>query len=56
MMPDVDGLTALKMIREKEYLLGIGGLGRVKIIMTTCLDETKTVLGAFREGCDDLVP
>ena len=52
MMPDMDGQTALREIREHEARADIGGLDRVKIIMITALDDKGSILGAFREQCD----
>ena len=52
MMPQMSGMDVLKAIREEEARLGIGGLDGVKIIMTTCLQGSEDVLGAFREGCE----
>lgn len=52
MMPEVDGQTALKNIREYEKLQGtLDGCG-VKIIMTTALSDSKNVRTAFHEMCD----
>ena len=52
MMPAMDGREALEAIRvvEKEY--GIGGLDGAKVIMTTALDDSKNIMGAFRSGCE----
>ncbi|MEN6577440.1 MAG: response regulator [Phycisphaerales bacterium] len=55
MMPDVSGRDALKAIRQIEAEHGIGGLDGVKVIMTTALDDSKDILGSFREGCEAYV-
>ncbi len=55
MMPDVSGRDALKAIRQIETEHGIGGLDGVKVIMTTALDDSKDILGSFREGCEAYV-
>lgn len=51
MMPKVDGLKALKRIRELEQNKGIEGEQRAKIIMTTALNDQPTVLSSFQDGC-----
>ena len=51
MMPKVDGLKALKMIRELEQSRGVEGEQRAKIIMTTALNDQPTVLNSFQDGC-----
>jgi len=52
MMPEMDGHQALEEIRNIEYRRGIMGLDSVKVIMTTALDDSKDVMGAFRTGCE----
>lgn len=52
MMPNVDGLKALKIIRELEAQKQIAGERRAKIIMITALDESDKVLTAFNTGCE----
>lgn len=51
MMPKVDGLKALKRIRELEQNKGIEGEQKAKIIMTTALNDQPTVLNSFQDGC-----
>lgn len=51
MMPKLDGVSALKVIREMEHDKGISKDKRVKIIMTTALNDTKNVYEAFEYGC-----
>ncbi|QWR76540.1 response regulator [Candidatus Magnetomonas plexicatena] len=54
MMPELDGLKALKNIRDKEKAMGITPNEEVKIVMTTALDSAKDVLDAYyRGGCND---
>jgi len=55
MMPGLSGRDALKEIRRIEAQRGIGGLDGVKVIMTTALDDSKDILGSFREGCEAYV-
>ncbi|MCX7842754.1 MAG: response regulator [Clostridia bacterium] len=52
MMPKLDGLKALKAIRDIEKQKGISETGRVKIIMTTALNDKKTVMEAYDYGCE----
>jgi two-component system chemotaxis response regulator CheY len=55
MMPGLNGRDAMKEIRRIEAEQGIGGLDGVKIIMTTALDDSRDILGSFREGCEAYV-
>ena len=50
MMPEMDGQTALKEIRQKEKDLNIMPSHEAKIIMTTALDTPKAVIEAFYHG------
>ena len=52
MMPEMDGHQALEAIRRIESEHGIAGLDGVKVIMTTVLDNSENIMGAFRSGCD----
>ena len=52
MMPRLDGLKALKSIRDIEKQKGIKGDKRVKIIMTTALNDKATVFNAYDSGCE----
>jgi two-component system chemotaxis response regulator CheY len=51
MMPRLDGLKALKTIRELEQHRNIQEDQRAKIIMTTALNEQQTVFNSFDSGC-----
>jgi two-component system chemotaxis response regulator CheY len=55
MMPGMDGHETLAALRRIESEHGIGGLDAVKVIMTTALDDSSNVLGAFRTGCEAYV-
>lgn len=48
MMPEVDGMEALEQIRDLERDLGVQS--PVKVIMTTALDDPKTVIRSFHDG------
>lgn len=56
MMPVMDGQKALEEIRRLEQERGIWGLQSVKVIMTTALDDPKTVLACFRQQCEVYLP
>lgn len=51
-MPEMDGQEALRTIRQIEHDRGIMGLDCVKVIMTTGLDDSENIIGAFRTGCE----
>lgn len=55
LMPEMDGFEALKIIRAYEEEKGIFGPKRVKVIMITGKDDSKSVLTSFREGCEGYV-
>lgn len=52
MMPKVDGVKVLKAIRDYETSKGFLLEKRVKVIMTTALQETQLVQQAFEYGCE----
>lgn len=52
MMPEMDGHEALRKIRRIEEERKTYGLDGVKVIMTTALDDSKDIIGAFRTGCE----
>lgn len=47
MMPNMTGNDALKVIREMEKTMQIPSNMEVKVIMTTALDDPKTVFDAY---------
>ena len=51
MMPEMDGLTALREIRELEDAGGILAGTGVRIIMTTAMSDSKHVFAAFNGLC-----
>jgi two-component system chemotaxis response regulator CheY len=55
MMPEMDGLTALREIRELERLDNVLAGAGVKIVMTTALNDSKNVFAAFNSLCDAYV-
>lgn len=50
MMPNVDGHSALKSIRERENEMGLEDTDQVKVIMTTALGDPKNVFDALYKG------
>ena len=52
MMPVLDGYQVLKAIRDIEVGNGTPKEDRVKIIMTTALNEERNVKMAFELGCE----
>ncbi|MDP4094388.1 MAG: response regulator [Bacillota bacterium] len=52
MMPELDGVKALKTIRDIESQKGIEETDRAKIIMTTALNDKNSVMDAFDTGCE----
>ncbi|HET98440.1 MAG TPA: response regulator [Desulfurivibrio alkaliphilus] len=50
MMPNLDGQETLRRIRELEKEQGIGGSDMVKVIMTTALDDPKSIMTALVKG------
>lgn len=49
MMPQVDGLEALRQIRSLERNLNVPHNLEVKVIMLTALDDPKTVIKSFND-------
>ncbi|AUG57861.1 response regulator [Acetivibrio saccincola] len=52
MMPKMDGKKVLKAIRDIERQREIEESRRVKIIMTTALNDTTNVFDSFESGCE----
>lgn len=52
MMPKLDGIKTLRMIREIENQKNIKKEDKVKIIMTTALNDTESIFEAFEIGCE----
>lgn len=52
MMPKLDGTRVLKAIRDYEEQKFIPASSRVKIIMTTALNDKKTVMESYELGCE----
>ncbi len=56
MMPEKDGQVVLKEIRKIEIIKEVEGLDRAKIIMTTALSDSASVMDAFRSQCEAYLP
>lgn len=52
MMPKVDGIKVLKTVRGIEKQRKIEANDRVKIIMTTALNDVELVQNSFDDGCE----
>ena len=52
MMPKLDGLKVLKTLRDIELQNGVVEDRRTKVIMTTALNDQKTVTQAYDTGCE----
>jgi two-component system chemotaxis response regulator CheY len=52
MMPEMDGQSVLKEIREMERARAVRPGHGVKVIMTTALDDPRNVFDAFKSLCD----
>ena len=52
MMPELDGYEALRKIRAIEEEMHVSDDKKVKIIMTTALNEYRNVTKAFDLGCN----
>jgi two-component system chemotaxis response regulator CheY len=52
MMPEMDGRTALKIIRAEEESAGLLPSQSAKVVMTTALRDIENVATAYRELCD----
>lgn len=52
MMPELDGRSTLRRIRQVEQERGIQPGDGCKIVMATALGDAKTVVGSFKDLCD----
>jgi len=53
MIPEIDGLQSVQAIRAKEASLKVPPVQRAKIIMTTALDDPRTIMKALYESDAD---
>ncbi len=54
-MPILDGHQALARIRAMEESRGIFGHAQVTVIMITAMEDSKNVIGSFREGAEGYI-
>ena len=52
MMPELNGLDVLQMIRELEVEQNISKEKRCKIVMTTAVTDRKMIDEAYKRNCD----
>ncbi len=52
MMPEMDGIEALKHIRKLERDRAIDGPDGVKVIVTTSRSQPRYIFRAFKTGCE----
>lgn len=52
MMPEVDGIKALKTIRKLELERNVSESDRAKIIMTTALNSTDNIFTSYESGSE----
>jgi len=52
MMPGMSGQEVLQHLRSVEKELGVAPDDEAKVIMTSALQDSENVMGAFREQCD----
>lgn len=52
MMPEVDGIKALKTIRKLEIEREVPEVNRAKIIMTTALNSTDNIFNSYESGSE----
>jgi two-component system chemotaxis response regulator CheY len=52
MVPELDGISVLKSIRNAERQRKISGARAAKVVMTTCLSDEQTMKDAYSALCD----
>ncbi|WP_252231651.1 response regulator [Clostridium sp. ZBS15] len=55
MMPKLDGLKALKVIKDIENQKGVEEKKKVKMIITTALNDNQSVMTAEELGCEAFI-
>jgi two-component system chemotaxis response regulator CheY len=54
-LPDMDGTTVLKVMRDLEKGNAIPAEERVKVLMVTSHGDQETVISSISAGCDDYI-
>ncbi|MFA5072625.1 MAG: response regulator [Nitrospirota bacterium] len=52
MLPEIDGHEVLRQIREKEAALKVPLDDCIKVVMTTCLGDSKNMIKSFNSLCE----
>ena len=52
MMPKFDGLKVLKVIRDMEKQNGVDEKDKVKVIITSALNDKDSIMNAYDIGCE----
>jgi two-component system chemotaxis response regulator CheY len=52
MMPELNGQEVLRAIRKREAERGLPPSGGIKVIVTSVLDDARTIQQAFRDHCE----
>ncbi len=52
MLPEMDGQEVLREIRRIEEEKGIAGIEGVRVIMTTALNDAKSIMTAYNSQCE----
>lgn len=55
MMPEMDGHSVLRNIRAFEQQEDVARSDIARVVMTSALDDSQNVLGAFKEGCEGYI-
>ncbi len=55
LMPKMNGREALLAIRKMESEMGIEGFNRVRIVMTTALEDDESIEECLKAGCEGYV-
>ena len=52
MLPEKDGFDVLASMREMEMKIPVGKEKKIKVIITTALDNRNDIIRGFQSGCD----
>ncbi len=54
-MPGMDGRAVLQSLRQLELEYDVAESNRVKIVMTTALDDRMDIIESFNDGCEGYI-